>query len=57
MSEVEHARTIVERGTSADNQPAVYREALATGAGEEEALRAVVSSLVRASLAPPDIRA
>ena len=56
VSEVEHARTIVERGTSADNQLAVYREALAAGAGEEEALRAVVDSLVKASLAPPDIQ-
>lgn len=56
VSEVEHARTIVKRGTSADNQLAVYRDALASGAGEEEALRAVVDSLVKGSLAPPDIQ-
>ena len=45
--EIEHLRTIVERGTSADRQLKVYRHALAEGASEQEALYAVVDHLVR----------
>ena len=56
VAEVEHTRTILERGTSADVQLAVYREALESGADEREALRAVVDRLVSDSLAPPDVR-
>ncbi|WP_420613534.1 carboxylate-amine ligase [Candidatus Spongiisocius sp.] len=56
VSEVEHARTILERGTSADIQLAVYKEALDSGADEREALRAVVDRLVNDSLAPPDVQ-
>jgi carboxylate-amine ligase len=44
--EVEHARTILERGTSAHAQRRAYNEAIAGGAGKEEALRAVVDWLV-----------
>jgi carboxylate-amine ligase len=40
-------RRIVAEGTSADRQLAVYEEAIAAGAEEEEALRAVVDLLVR----------
>jgi carboxylate-amine ligase len=43
---VEHARTIVARGTSAHRQVSVYQEALARGAGKEDALCAVVDWLI-----------
>jgi carboxylate-amine ligase len=49
--ELAHARTILARGTSAHRQLAVYSEALTRGAGHEEALRAVVDSLVAETLA------
>jgi carboxylate-amine ligase len=45
--EVEHVRTIVSRGTSADRQLAAYHQALSGGADEREALRAVVDALIR----------
>jgi carboxylate-amine ligase len=44
--EVEHARTILERGTSAHRQLAVYDVARGLGATEREALKAVVDFLV-----------
>ncbi len=44
--EVEHSRTIAERGTSAERQVAVYTQAMDAGAGEHEALQAVVDALV-----------
>jgi carboxylate-amine ligase len=50
-AEVEHAREIVARGTSADRQLQVYREAEAAGADHEEALRAVVDLLIDDSVA------
>ena len=53
VSQVEHARTICQRGTSADRQLAVYREALEQGATDEEALSAVVQALIADTLAPP----
>ena len=43
--EVNHIRTILERGTSADRQVAAYQKALDEGASEEEALIAVVDFL------------
>jgi len=46
VREVEHARTIVERGTSAHRQVAVYNAARAGGASDREALKAVVDFLV-----------
>lgn len=48
--EVEHARTILERGTSAHRQIEAYERALAAGADEAEALRAVVDRLVEDTL-------
>jgi len=53
VAEVEHIRTICERGTSADRQLTVYREALASGADDSEALKAVVDALILDTLAPP----
>ena len=53
VTQVEHARTICQRGTSADRQLAVYREALAEGATDEEALNAVVQALIADTIAPP----
>ncbi|MFX9299595.1 hypothetical protein ABTO34_20745, partial [Acinetobacter baumannii] len=49
-AEVERAREIVARGTSAHRQIAIYQEALAAGAGEDEALRRVVDWLVEESM-------
>ncbi|MEN8183221.1 MAG: carboxylate-amine ligase [Myxococcota bacterium] len=50
VAEVEHARTIVERGTSAHWQLRAEREARAAGADEHEALQAVVDMLIRETL-------
>ena len=46
LAEVEHAREIVARGTSAHTQRHVYNAALTAGAEREEALRAVVDWLI-----------
>ncbi|WP_291005391.1 carboxylate-amine ligase [Ferrovibrio sp.] len=46
IAEVEHARTILQRGTSAAQQMALYRERRASGASRSEALRGVVGWLV-----------
>jgi len=46
VKEVEHARTILARGSSADQQRGVYREALDAGASREEALHKVTEFLV-----------
>ncbi|MDX1691425.1 MAG: carboxylate-amine ligase [Acidimicrobiia bacterium] len=46
LDEVKSTREIPERGTSADRQLAVYREAVEDGADEIEALSAVVDLLV-----------
>ena len=51
VDEVEHARTIVERGTSSHMQARAYREALEAGATHEEALRGVVDVLMEATVA------
>ncbi|MEK0083869.1 carboxylate-amine ligase [Benzoatithermus flavus] len=51
LAEVERAREIVERGTSADRQLALYHEALREGASPEEACRMVVDWLLEATLA------
>jgi carboxylate-amine ligase len=45
-TEVEHARTIVARGTSADRQVACFQRRQAEGASGEEALRGVVDHLI-----------
>jgi carboxylate-amine ligase len=44
--ELEHARTILSRGTSAHRQIAVFEKARAQGASEREALKAVVDFLI-----------
>ena len=46
VPEVEAARDIIAHGTSAHRQVARYGEALAAGAGEEDALKAVVDQLI-----------
>ena len=54
VAEVEHTRTICERGSSADRQLAVYHKALEEGVTEGEALKAVVDALVADTVAPPE---
>ena len=49
-AEIEHARRILERGTSAHWQVRAYRDALAGGASEREALEAVVDVLVEETM-------
>jgi glutamate---cysteine ligase / carboxylate-amine ligase len=51
VAEVEHARDIVRRGTSAHRQLAIYREALAAGASRDEASQAVVDWLIEETVA------
>ncbi|HEX6996871.1 MAG TPA: carboxylate-amine ligase [Gammaproteobacteria bacterium] len=51
VAEVEHARTILARGTSAHRQLACRAKALEDGATEEEANRAVVDHLIRETAA------
>ena len=53
VAEVEHARTICQRGTSADRQLAAYHEALNNDATTDEALSTVVQSLITDTIAPP----
>ena len=50
VAEVENAREIIARGTSADRQLQVYREALQAGAEKHEALLAVVDLLIHDSV-------
>jgi glutamate---cysteine ligase / carboxylate-amine ligase len=47
VTEVEHARTILARGTSADEQIALYEKRRAKGRTRPEALRAVVDWLIK----------
>ena len=49
-AEIHHARRILERGTSAHWQVRAYRDALAGGASEREALEAVVDVLVEETM-------
>ena len=51
LPEVQHARTILSRGTSAHRQLACYEQACRDGADSQEALRAVVDMLVEETLA------
>jgi len=46
VAETEHAREILERGTSADRQTRSFHAAKADGADDAEALRAVVDMLI-----------
>ena len=48
--DIEHARRILARGTSAHRQVRTYRDALAGGASEREALEAVVDALVEETM-------
>jgi carboxylate-amine ligase len=50
LREIERARTILENGTSADQQLRIYKAALADGADEREAQVRVVDWLIEASL-------
>lgn len=50
VAEVEHARAIVDRGTSAHWQVTTYENALAEGASKDEALKAVVDMLVKETM-------
>jgi carboxylate-amine ligase len=52
-SSVQHARRILERGTSADQQRAVYRQARDRDATRLEACRAVVQWLMKNTLPSP----
>ncbi len=51
LKELEHARTIHARGTSAHRQLAAYHIALKDGASEKEALKSVVDLLVEETVA------
>ena len=46
VAEVEHARNILQRGTSAHRQLRVYKEALSSGRSQQEALMDVVDMLI-----------
>ena len=50
-TEVEHARHIVTRGTSADRQIDTYKAAVESGASDEEALHSVVDFLIEETVA------
>ena len=51
LAEVEHARTIVARGTSAHRQLEAYTNAIESGASPEEAGKAVVDWLIEETVA------
>jgi carboxylate-amine ligase len=50
VEEVRHARDILERGTSAHRQLAVYYGAMKDGADQDEALKQVVDFLIEETL-------
>ena len=50
VAEVEHARRILQRGTSSHLQREAYRRALQSGKSREEALRAVVDLLIEGTV-------
>ena len=50
VAEVQHARRILERGTSAHWQIRSYNDATVGGASHEEALRAVVDMLIEQTM-------
>lgn len=50
LAEVEHVRRIAGEGTSADRQVAVFKQALAKGRSETDALRSVVDHLIAETL-------
>ncbi|MGI9434488.1 MAG: carboxylate-amine ligase [Geminicoccaceae bacterium] len=58
LAEIEHARTILRRGTSADRQLDIFTHARAAGADEHEACCAIVDWLIEESMigvAEPEI--
>ncbi len=55
VAEVEHARRILERGTSAHLQIKTYKDAKAAGASNVEALKAVVDMLITETLHGVDV--
>jgi carboxylate-amine ligase len=54
VEEIEHARSIVAGGTSADRQVAAFEAALNNGASREEALKGVVDHLIKETVAAPE---
>jgi carboxylate-amine ligase len=52
--EIEHIRTICRRGTSADRQLTVYHQALESGATGDEAINAVLKTLIAETLMAPE---
>jgi gamma-glutamyl:cysteine ligase YbdK (ATP-grasp superfamily) len=52
VAEIEHARVMARRGTSADHQLRVYNAALEGGASDPEAQAAVVDWLIEQSVIP-----
>lgn len=57
LAEVTHARTILQRGTSAHWQRTTYKDAVASGATQEEAIKAVVDMLIEETMRGVDPRA
>ncbi len=55
LAEIEHARVLLKRGTSAHQQTDVYQTARSQGATDSEALSAVVGWLVKTTAAPPEL--
>ena len=55
-AEVAHARTILQRGTSADRQLARYEAVKALGGTEEAALIAVVDELIEETQTLPEVK-
>ncbi len=54
LTELRHLRTIYNRGTSAHGQLRVYREAIAQGADEKEALKEVIMWLIKETVSDLD---
>ncbi len=53
VAEIRHARTILNRGTSAHRQVAVYQQALTSGDDHDQALRRVIDWLTTETTQPP----
>ena len=51
LDEVRHARTILRRGTSADQQLALFQASIADGADKDEAMIVVVDHLIEETVA------
>lgn len=51
VNEIQHVKTILKRGTSAERQIKVFEAAQAKGMSDEDALKAVVDELLRETLA------